>query len=122
MALELQDFDHAYVTYRLPCAPPNLDHQGGVAGGALYTAVDHAGAIATWMTSEYHNPRYFGSTLKTQVEIFAPNIRDDLAVAARALAIDGELHYGEVTLSTAAGAPVARGTTVYRIVDRPPEQ
>ncbi|MEZ5552460.1 MAG: hotdog fold thioesterase [Pseudomonadales bacterium] len=107
------------VQFDLPCASHARDEADGIAGGALLSAVDHAGSLAAWMTSKLGSRGLFGSTVNTKLQTFTPLICRDCMVRARAAAGTGNLIHSEVSLVTAAGEPVAAGSTVYRIVERP---
>ncbi|MCZ6659098.1 MAG: hotdog fold thioesterase [Gammaproteobacteria bacterium] len=102
----------------LPCKGHAIGDDGGIAGGALLTAVDHAGSLAAWMTSELGNRGLFGSTVNTKLHTFAPAIARDVIVKARAVGGSGTLINAEVNIQTRNGEPVAAGSTVYRIVKR----
>ena len=116
--LELLEWEYGYVKFRLPSSGSALDGEGGIASGALLSAVDHVGALAAWTIRELGNPRYFGSTVKTQLEFFTERVAEDVYVEGRALAADRELINAEVSITTEGGQLVARGTTIYRIIDR----
>lgn len=107
------------VQFDLPCASHARDEADGIAGGALLSAVDHAGSLAAWMTSELGNRELFGSTVNTKLQTLAPLICRDCTVRARAAGGTGNLIHSEVSVVTTAGEPVAGGSTVYRIVERP---
>ncbi len=116
--LELLEWEYGYMKFRLPSSGPALDEEGGIASGALLSAVDHVGALAAWTIRELGNPRYFGSTVKTQLEFFTERVTEDVYVEGRALAAARELINAEVSITTEGGELVARGTTIYRIIDR----
>jgi uncharacterized protein (TIGR00369 family) len=107
-----------YIEYDLPWLNHTIGDDGGIAGGALLSAVDHAGSLAAWMTTELGNRGLFGSTINTKLQTFAPAIRRDCVVRARAVGGSGALVNSEVNIQTRAGEPVASGGTVYRIVRR----
>jgi acyl-coenzyme A thioesterase PaaI-like protein len=115
--LELLEHGHGLARFRLPGAGPSLDESLAVASGVLLSLVDHVGAIAAWMTSELGNPRYFGSTVKSAVEVIGP-AREDVMVEGRAIAVQGELIFADVLITTGDGDLVAKGSTIYRIIDR----
>lgn len=117
LGLAFVDHAHGYVKFRLPASGTATDEHACIAPGAFLSAVDHVGAIAAWTTSELGNPRYFGSTVRTQIEIMT-EVRDDVDVEGRAVSIDGELIYADVTMTTDSGEIVAKGSTIYRIIDR----
>lgn len=107
-----------YAQYELPCRGHALGEGGGLAGGVLLSAVDHAGSLAAWMTTELGNRALFGSTVNTKLQTFAPLIPRDCQVSARAAGGHGDLVNSEVSIVTRDGEPVASGSTVYRIVRR----
>ena len=91
-----------------------------LAGGALLSAVDHAGSLAAWMTSKLGDRTLFGSTVNTKLQTFAPVVDRDVRVKARAAGGDGTLINSIVDIVTEGGESVASGSTVYRIVRRKP--
>ena len=94
--------------------------EGMLAGGALLSAVDHAGSLAAWMTSKLGDRTLFGSTVNTKLQTFAPVVDRDVRVKARAAGGDGTLINSIVDIVTEGGESVASGSTVYRIVRRKP--
>lgn len=113
-----QGGDFGSVEFLLPCEGHALGDDGGIAGGALLTAVDHSGSVAAWMTSELGSRELFGSTVNTKLHTFAPAIARDVIVRARAAGGSGTLINSEVSIQTLSGEPVAAGSTIYRIVER----
>lgn len=117
IGLELLEHGHAYARFRLLGQDATRDDEGRIASGVLLAAVDHVGAIAAWMTSELGNRRYFGSTVKTQITLMA-DVRQPVIVEGRVAASEGELIFADVLITTDAGELVAKGATIYRIIDR----
>ncbi|HDY81657.1 MAG TPA: PaaI family thioesterase [Halieaceae bacterium] len=106
------------VEFLLSCEDHSVGDDGGLASGALLSAVDHAGSVAAWMTSELGKPGLFGSTVNTKLKVFAPAIKRDVIVKARAVGGSGTIIHSNVDILSLAGEPVASGSTVYRIVNR----
>ena len=115
---EFRGGDFGLAEFVLPCQGHAIGDDGGIAGGALLSGVDHAGSLAAWMTSELGNRGLFGSTVNTKLHTFAPVIARDVVVRARAAGGSGTLINSEVSIHTLCGEPVAAGSTVYRIVER----
>jgi acyl-coenzyme A thioesterase PaaI-like protein len=92
-----------------------------LAGGALLSAVDHAGSLAAWMTNTLGDRTLFGSTINTKLQTFAPVVNRDVIVKARAVGGDRTLVNAVVDIVTEQGEYIASGSTVYRIVKRNPE-
>ncbi len=120
--LEVVSADYGVATYRVPFTEHTTGPDGAFACGALLTLVDHAGALACWMTTPFGDPSLFGSTIKTQYDHYGRAVQEDIYADAEALAIFGDLYHAEVRLRTAAGVPVGHGTTTYRIVTRRPRE
>jgi acyl-coenzyme A thioesterase PaaI-like protein len=118
LGLEFVEGGYGYIKFKLPYHETTTGPDGCIATGALLTLVDHTGALSAWMTSEMGNPRYFGSTVKTQLDRFELDIREDVFGEGRALAKHGELINSEVKIVTAGGRIVGLGSTIYRIIDR----
>ena len=70
------------------------------------------------MTADFGNPRYFGSTVKTQMDRFVHDVGDEVTAEGRALSVQGELINSEVKIFAQDGRIVAQGSTIYRIIDR----
>lgn len=121
LGVEFVEADDGYIKYRLPIQEANLAPDGTMSSGALLTLVDHAGSLAAWMTADFGNPRFFGSTIKTQMDRFVYEIFDEVVAEGRALAVHDELINSEVKIFNSQGKMVAQGTTIYRIIDRGPE-
>jgi len=109
---------YGYAEYLLPYQDNSVGDYGGLASGALLSAVDHAGSLAAWMTSELGGRNLFGSTVNTKLQIFAPAINSDVIVKAKAVGGSGTLINSEVCIETTAGEPVAGGSTIYRIIEK----
>lgn len=107
-----------YAEFDLPRGGAALGEDGGIAGGALLSAVDHAGSLAAWMTTELGSRALFGSTVNTKLHTFAPVIPRNCVVRARAAGGCGGLVHSEVSIASHEGETVAGGSTVYRIVER----
>ncbi len=119
LGFRLLETGHGHARFLLPYGDAAAGDDGGLAGGALLSAVDHAGSLAAWLTMEFGNPAWFGSTVNTKLQIFQARITCDLIVDARAEGADGSLIHSRVQFVTAEGGlPVATGTTIYRIVRR----
>lgn len=119
LGFRLLETGHGHARFLLPCTDASTGDDGGLAGGALLSAVDHAGSLAAWLTMEFGNPAWFGSTVNTKLQIFEPGITRDVIVDARAEGAHGSLIHSRVQVVTAeSGVPVATGTTIYRIVRR----
>lgn len=118
LGLEFLDAGHGYVKYKLPLNQNTRGPDGVMASGALLTVVDHAGSLAAWMTADFGNPRYFGSTVKTQIDRFVHDVGNEVIAEGRALAIQGELINSQVKIFAGDGRIVAQGSTIYRIIDR----
>lgn len=118
LGLEFLEAGDGYIKYRLPLQETNLDPDGAMSSGALLALVDHTGSLAAWMTADFGNPAFFGSTVKTQMDRFVHDIRDDVLAEGRALSVQGELINSEVKIFTPDREIVAQGSTIYRIVER----
>jgi uncharacterized protein (TIGR00369 family) len=122
LGLEFIEAGDGYIKYRLPLQETNLAPDGTMSSGALLTLVDHTGSLAAWMTADFGNPRYFGSTVKTQMDRFIHAIAEDVIAEGRALRVEGELISSEVKIFGGHGQIVAQGSTIYRIIDRGEQQ
>jgi len=118
LGLEFLEADDGYIKYRLPLNEKTIGPDGVMASGALLTVVDHAGSLAAWMTADFGNPRYFGSTVKTQMDRFVHDVGAEVTAEGRALSVQGELINSEVKIFAQDGRIVAQGSTIYRIIDR----
>lgn len=118
LGFRLLETDFGRARFVLPCAGASTGDDGGLSAGALLSAVDHAGSLAAWLTMEFGNPAWFGSTVNTKVQIYEPAIAEDVIVDAVAEGAHGTLFHSKVAIATKAGAPVASGSTIYRIVRR----
>lgn len=118
LGLEFVEAGDGYIKYRLPLSEVTSGPDGTFASGALLTVVDHSGSLAAWMTADFGNPRYFGSTVKTQMDRFVHDAGDEVTAEGRALSIQGELISSEVKILARDGQIVAQGSTIYRIIDR----
>lgn len=107
-----------YIKYRLPLGTATSAPDSTFASGALLTVVDHTGSLAAWMTADFGNPRFFGSTVKTQMDRFMLDAGDEVTAEGRALSVQGEIINSEVKVFAKDGRLVAQGSTIYRIVDR----
>jgi len=110
--------DYGRCLFRMPCEEAARGEDGGLAGGALLSAVDHSGSIAAWLTMPFGSPKYFGSTVNTKVQIFSPRIDGDVLIDARASGGCGAVFHSVVDITTSQGEPVAQGSTIYRIIER----
>ncbi|MGE0623359.1 MAG: PaaI family thioesterase [Pseudomonadales bacterium] len=110
-----------YAEFRLPGSGRACGEDGMLAGGALLSAVDHAGSLAAWMTNTLGDRTLFGSTINTKLQTFAPVVNRDVIVKARAVGGDRTLVNAVVDIVTEQGEYIASGSTVYRIVKRNPE-
>ncbi|MBV1878432.1 MAG: PaaI family thioesterase [Pseudomonadales bacterium] len=110
--------DYGYAEFLLPWKEHSIGDDGGLASGALLSAIDHSGSLAAWMTTELGRRDLFGSTVNTKIQTFAPAIKRDVIVKARAAGGSGTLINSDVDIITLAGEPVASGSTIYRIVKR----
>lgn len=118
LGLEFLDAGDGYVKYRLPLNKNTAGPDGTFASGALLTVVDHTGSLAAWMTTDFGNSRYFGSTVKTQMDRFVHDAGEEVFAEGRALSVQGELINSEVKIVARDGRIVAQGSTIYRIIDR----
>jgi acyl-coenzyme A thioesterase PaaI-like protein len=118
LGLEFIEAADGFIKYRLPLQETNLAPDGAMSSGALLTLVDHTGSLAAWMTADFGNPSFFGSTVKTQMDRFVHDIREDVFAEGRALSVQGELINSEVKIFKASGEIVAQGSTIYRIIER----
>lgn len=118
LGLEFLEASDGYIKYRLPLNEHTTGPDGVMASGALLTVVDHTGSLAAWMTADFGNPRYFGSTVKTQMDRFVHDVGDEVTAEGRALSVQGELINSEVKIFAQDGRIVAQGSTIYRIIDR----
>lgn len=110
--------DFGFAEFTLPAKSASLGEDDGIAGGALLSAVDHAGSLAAWMTTELGNRSLFGSTVNTKLQSYTPKVCRDVVVRARAAGGHGNLINSVVDLLTTCGEPVASGSTIYRIIKR----
>ncbi len=110
--------DFGFAEFTLPAKGTSLGEDGGLAGGALLSAVDHAGSLAAWMTTELGNRSLFGSTVNTKLQTFTPRVCRDVIVQAKAAGGHGNLINSVVNILTEYGEPVASGSTIYRIIKR----
>lgn len=110
--------DYGRCVFRMPCVGAARGEDGGLAGGALLSAVDHAGSLAAWLTMPFGRPELFGSTVNTKVQIFSPRIDREVRIDARAKGGCGSIFHSVVDVTTQSGEPVAQGSTIYRIVER----
>ena len=110
--------DFGFAEFLLPAKDTALGEDGGLAGGALLSGVDHAGSLAAWMTTRLGDRSLFGSTVNTKMQTFATQIDRDVKVQARAFGGEGSLLGSVVSIVTDAGEAVASGSTIYRIVER----
>ena len=118
LGFRLLETDFGHARFRLPCGGASAGDDGGLAAGALLSAVDHAGSLAAWLTMEFGNPEWFGSTVNTKLMIYEPAIAEDVIVDAVAEGANGSLIHSRVAITTEAGIPVASGNTIYRIIRR----
>lgn len=118
LGFRLVEADYGRCVFRMPCAGAARGEDGGLAGGALLSAVDHAGSLAAWLTMPFGDRELFGSTVNTKVQIFSPRIDGDVLVDARAEGGCGPVFHSVVEIATCAGESVAQGSTIYRIVER----
>lgn len=118
LGLEFIEAGDGYIKYRLPLSEVTSGPDATFASGALLTVVDHTGSLAAWMTADFGNSRYFGSTVKTQMDRFVHDAGDEVIAEGRALSVQGELINSEVNIFARDGRIVARGSTIYRIIDR----
>lgn len=109
---------YGYAEFLLPWKDHSLGDDGGLASGALLSGIDHSGSLAAWMTTELGRRDLFGSTVNTKVHTYAPAIKRDVIVKARAVGGSGTLINSDVQIVTLEGEPVASGSTIYRIVHR----
>jgi len=109
---------YGFAEFLLPWKDSSIGEDGGLAGGALLSAVDHSGSLAAWMTTELGRRDLFGSTVNTKIKIFAPAIKRDVIVRARATGGSGSIIHSDVDIFSSAGEPVASGSTIYRIIHR----
>ena len=110
--------DFGFAEFVLPARDAALGEDGGLAGGALLSGVDHAGSLAAWMTTRLGDRTLFGSTVNTKLQTFATQIDRDVKVQARAFGGEGSLLGSIVSIVTDAGEAVASGSTIYRIIER----
>ncbi|XOV85356.1 MAG: hotdog domain-containing protein [bacterium] len=110
--------DFGFAEHLLPARGIALGEDRGIAGGALLSAVDHAGSLAAWMTTRLGDRKLFGSTVNTKLQTIATPIDRDVRVQARALGGTGDLIGSVVSIITEAGEAVASGSTMYRIIER----
>lgn len=110
--------EFGFAEFLLPARGAALGEDGGLAGGALLSAVDHAGSLAAWMTTRLGTRSLFGSTVNTKLQTFATHIDQDVKVQARAFGGEGSLLGSIVSIVTDAGEAVASGSTIYRIIER----
>ncbi len=110
--------DFGFAEFTLPANEASLGEHTGIAGGALLSAVDHAGSLAAWMTTQLGNRSLFGSTVNTKLESFTPFVDRDVIVQAKAIGGHGNLINSVVNIQTTHGEPVASGSTIYRIIKR----
>ena len=68
------------VEFFLPADRNSLGAGNGLAGGALLSAVDHAGSLAAWMTRRLGDRSLFGSTVNTKLQTFKGNIDRNVRV------------------------------------------
>jgi uncharacterized protein (TIGR00369 family) len=101
----------------LPWREENADAGGGVHEGAVLALLDTTGAMAGW--AETGPGRHKASTPAIQAQIVAPPPRADLLGLGRMVQRDRELFLCDAEIS-AAGAVVARGTVIYRILSDTP--
>ena len=118
LGFEWVEADFGRIVYRAPYREANTGLDGAMATGVLLSLVDQAGSMAAWMTGDFGNPRYFGSTVKTQLDRFEPAVREDVLGEGQVLSIQGELVHSVVRLTTANGRVLGHGSTIYRIADR----
>lgn len=118
LGLRLLETGHGHARFRLSFGDAPRGDDGGLAGGALLSAVDHAGSLAAWLTLEFGDPAWFGSTVNTKLQVFEPAIVGDVVIDARAVGADGPLIHSRIEVTGSGGAPVAAGSTIYRIVRR----
>ena len=109
---------YGFAEFLLPWKDHSIGDDGGLASGALISAIDHSGSLAAWMTTELGKRDVFGSTVNTKVKVFAPTIERDVIVRARAEGGSGSIIHSNVDILSVAGEPVASGSTIYRIVNR----
>lgn len=109
---------YGWAEFLLPSTGSALGGDSGLAGGALLSAVDHAGSLAAWMTSTLGDRTLFGSTVNTKLQTFAPTLDRAVFVRARAGGGSGTLINSLVDIVTDRGEAVASGSTVYRIIRR----
>ena len=69
---------YGWAEFLLPSTGSALGGDSGLAGGALLSAVDHAGSLAAWMTSTLGDRTLFGSTVNTKLQTFPGNIVADM--------------------------------------------
>jgi len=120
LGFQFVEADYGHCVFRMPCQDAARGEDGGLAGGALLSAVDHSGSIAAWLTMPFGSPKHFGSTVNTKVQIFSPRIDEDVLIDARATGGCGTIFNSAVQIATLRGEPVAQGSTIYRIVQRSP--
>lgn len=110
--------DFGFAEFQLPARGAALGGDGGLAGGALLSGVDHAGSLAAWMTTRLGDRTLFGSTVNTKLQTFATRIDRDVTVQAQAFGGEGNLIGSVVSIVTDAGEAIASGSTIYRIIER----
>jgi len=141
VGFRLESSSEGRVRIQLPYDVGNTTAATALHGGAIAATLDAAGClaawseeereglsgqllacdvsyIAAWMTTELGRRNLFGSTLNTKIKVFAPLIKRDVIVRARAVGGSGSVIHSDVDILSIAGEPVASGSTIYRIVDR----
>ena len=118
LGFRLLETSYGHARFLLPCGGASAGADGGLSGGALISAVDHGGSLAAWLTMEFGAPGWFGSTVNTKLQVYEPNITEDVIVDALAVGGSGTLIHSRVEIATQADSPVASGSTIYRIVQR----
>jgi len=114
IGIDIQHMAGARSRIVLPDREANRAAAGGVHEGALLALLDTTGAMAAW--AETGPGPYKASTPSLQAQLWAPPPPGELRAYGRLLARDGEAFWTAVEVADAAGARVALGHVLYRIV------
>jgi uncharacterized protein (TIGR00369 family) len=102
------------VCLRVPVAEQLTNDGREYHGGVVASLMDTAGAGAVWAGHDFDRGLK-ASTVSMTVN-YVGRAQGDLLARARCVKRGRDLHFAEIRVEDSAGAPVATGTLVYRIV------
>jgi uncharacterized protein (TIGR00369 family) len=118
LGIEFVEAGEGWIRLKLPFKPENTTAANALHGGAIASLIDTTGSLAAWTTTEFGNPRFFGSTIGITVNYLSGIIGEDCFAEARVLKRGKEIIYSEVHVKSASDKLCAQGTVIYRIIER----